>query len=346
MSLKKNILWTWDSRMRWAMPECWKSFEMAYPDQAFPYTADTAFFLKNYIVLIDEVKRWDPKPDIIIWGFLRDSHGGEDAAKRLTEYAQEQGVGIIAGVGTSGYGGVYYEGNHRFSSKKLMQTYPELTVQNKRVDGQKETLRGNTLNPLDTRVIDWLEESISWLCESFSLKGVNLELGDFFVAQDPVSIARRETIRDVKDDFYKMLALHFGCLIERIEKRHPRIELSYATYSDFSKEILEANAAFSRKISSNAMCQWTLTRSNEIENRKALLPAYNRGFAHLFSIANNTDQVDLTDRIARACFIAARSEFDGMGIYGEIGIDQPYAKENYEAFQYYIAHPEAAEKFI
>ncbi|HWL54315.1 MAG TPA: hypothetical protein VNQ90_17880 [Chthoniobacteraceae bacterium] len=319
---------------------------MAYPDQPFPFTGGTSAFLENYYALIDAVKSWTPSPGIVIWGFLRDSHGGVEAARRLADYAAERGVSLIPGVGTSGYGGIYYEGEHPFSARTMMERYPELVVANRKVDELGAVERGATLNPLDPRVIEWLTEGIDWLLETFSIGGVNLELGDFFVAQDEHSIARRAEIDGVENEFFQMLALHYGELISGLIAKHPGREISYATYSDFPEEQLRRNAAFSHRIPAEAVCQWTLTRSQESTDRRDLLPKRNRGFAHLFSIANRTDQCDLSERVARLCEIASRSGFEGVGIYGEIGWHHnEYARRNYEAFQRYTATPGEAVSF-
>ncbi len=326
--------------MRWALPEQWKSLEMAFPDQRFSYGADEAFFVENYRALIDEVQHWSPRPAIVIWGFLRDTHGGEAAAHQVASYAAERGVGVLVGVGTSGYGGVYYEGKHRYSAQTLMDNVPELTVENDKVDAEGRSARGRTLNPLDPRVLEWLEEGIAWLQESFPISGVNLELGDFFVARDGVSIARRAAVApEVRDEFFQMLALHYGDLAARVLRRSPGLEISYATYSDFDSQTLAANGRFASYLPSEAICQWTLTRSVETTDRRTLLPTRNRGYAHLFSTATQSAAADVRERISRMCRIAAMSGFEGVGMYGELGIDLPWGRENYEAFQHFTAAP-------
>ena len=53
---------------------------------------------------------------LIIWGFIRDSHGGVAASRELCRYAAERGVRVLPGVGTSGYAGYVFEGNHRYNA--------------------------------------------------------------------------------------------------------------------------------------------------------------------------------------------------------------------------------------
>ena len=63
---------------------------------------------------------------MILWGFLRDTHGGVEASKELCRYASRRGVRILPGVGTSGYAGYYYEGKNEFNADTWLARHPEL----------------------------------------------------------------------------------------------------------------------------------------------------------------------------------------------------------------------------
>src|SRR6185436_8975672 len=72
-------------------------------------------FVEDYRRLTDLAAGLGVK-GIVIWGFLRDSHGGIEAAKRVADYATSKSVAITPGVGTTNwYGGVYYEGDHPYN---------------------------------------------------------------------------------------------------------------------------------------------------------------------------------------------------------------------------------------
>jgi len=68
---------------------------------------------------------------VIIFGLLRDRHGGESAANELCAYAHDRGVKVIAGVGTSWYGGPYYEGAHPYNVRCYLTQHPERRAKRK-----------------------------------------------------------------------------------------------------------------------------------------------------------------------------------------------------------------------
>ena len=61
----------------------------------------------------------------IVWGFLRDCHGGVKAATELCAYAADRGVAVLPGVGLCSYGGYYFEGNHPFNLDTYLRRHPE-----------------------------------------------------------------------------------------------------------------------------------------------------------------------------------------------------------------------------
>src|SRR4029079_6562753 len=63
---------------------------------------------------------------VTIYGFLRDSHGGIEAAQEICRYANERGVRILPGIGINSYGGIYWEGNHRYNLSNWLQQNPTL----------------------------------------------------------------------------------------------------------------------------------------------------------------------------------------------------------------------------
>ena len=63
---------------------------------------------------------------VTIYGFLRDNHGGVEAAQELCRYATERGVRILPGVGINAYGGIYWEGDHKYNLTTWLRQHPEL----------------------------------------------------------------------------------------------------------------------------------------------------------------------------------------------------------------------------
>ena len=62
---------------------------------------------------------------IVIYGFLRDPHGGIEAAQELCRYATERGVRILPGIAIGSYGGCYWEGEHRYNLATWLKANPE-----------------------------------------------------------------------------------------------------------------------------------------------------------------------------------------------------------------------------
>ena len=72
---------------------------------------------------------------VVVWGLLRDCHGGVEAAKKLCDVANEAGVRLLCGVGLNAYGGVYYEGDSPYSLEQHLIKQPDLYAT--ALDGQK-----------------------------------------------------------------------------------------------------------------------------------------------------------------------------------------------------------------
>src|SRR6185436_18293812 len=62
---------------------------------------------------------------IVIWGFLRDSHDGVEAGKRVASYAASKNVAIMPGFGTTWYGGAYYQGAHKYCLTNFLREHPD-----------------------------------------------------------------------------------------------------------------------------------------------------------------------------------------------------------------------------
>ena len=89
------------------------------------YSKPPEGFLEDYFRLIDFMSL-NRIGGVTIYGFLRDCHGGIEAAQKLCKYAAERGVRILPGVGINAYGGIYWEGNHRYNLTQWLRQRPEL----------------------------------------------------------------------------------------------------------------------------------------------------------------------------------------------------------------------------
>ncbi|MCP4247449.1 MAG: hypothetical protein GY778_10415, partial [bacterium] len=117
---------------------------------------------------------------IVIWGFLRDAHGGIEFAKRVADYAAARGVAIMPGVGTNRYGGIYYEGDHPCNIRTFLGQHPEA----RSIDAQGNR-REHGLCASHPGYVDWVSNAAQWLFREFNVGGANFENGDFNVCHCP-----------------------------------------------------------------------------------------------------------------------------------------------------------------
>ena len=103
--IKTRMFWTWDHSTEWALNRPGAHTHGSCNE----YGRNTQAFVDDYTALL----RWCGlhKVDaVVVWGLLRDSHGGLESAKRLCDVAAKENVRLLCGVGLNAYGGVYYEG--------------------------------------------------------------------------------------------------------------------------------------------------------------------------------------------------------------------------------------------
>lgn len=140
---------------------------------------------------------------IVIYGFLRDSHGGIEAAQALCRYANERGVRIIPGIAIGAYGGVYWEGDHRYNLATRLRRNPQFAATLEKGVGFQLADLAFPLNfprsdytvsacPSAPETIDWMEEAVDWLAGTFDIGGINIESGDYGVCGCERCVARRQ----------------------------------------------------------------------------------------------------------------------------------------------------------
>ena len=78
-----------------------------------PYCKRAEDFLGDYKRLIDF---FSPLgfTGVIMYGFLRDGHGGIEAAQEICRYAREKGMSVLPGIGINAYGGIEHGWRHHF----------------------------------------------------------------------------------------------------------------------------------------------------------------------------------------------------------------------------------------
>jgi len=191
--VRARMLWTWDHSTEWVLN--------ARGAQTFGasnhYGRDPEVFESDYTNLL----RWCGQHGIdavVVWGLLRDAHGGVESVRRLCETAAEEGVRLLCGVGLNAYGGVYYEGESPYSLDEHLKKHPDLVgrdlenrpmVRDFGLAGRKTTYHAC---PSRRENQEFAAESLQWLLETLPLGGVQMEAGDTGVCQCELCRERRQ----------------------------------------------------------------------------------------------------------------------------------------------------------
>jgi len=326
-------LWTWDNRMDWGGPGA--LFPRAgVGTQSGTYKKSPEAFLIDYKRCVDYMA--DHKFNgLIIWGFLRDCHGGVEAGQELCRYASRRGVRILPGVGTSGYGGYYYEGKHSWNTATWLAEHPDLRAIDKGGKPRPAPCPSKKANQ------DWLDRGAEWLFSTFQIGGVNLEMGDFFVCYCGDCQVARQRVGSDEPDHYKDMAISHMVTLKTMRRLAPEAWLSYATYTPFTAAMMLAPPKFLSMIPDDAICQWTLTRMayawpQDVEP----MARHNLGYLHWCNASTRTaDQFYLME-ILNVCRHAAQSGFEGLDTYGELSPERINAEVFYLAWEAFLWQPE------
>jgi len=178
------MFWTWDHSTEWLLnrPGAQTIGACNY------YSRTQEWFEGDYTRLLEYCGRHHIDA-VVVWGLLRDHHGGTESAKRLCEVAARSGVRLLCGVGLCAYGGVYYEGESPYSLDLRLQKHPELKAVN--ASGEPLEFRARVYGnrtfyhacPSRKENQEHIAESLQWLFKNVPLGGVQIESGDTGVCQ-------------------------------------------------------------------------------------------------------------------------------------------------------------------
>ena len=366
-ALPNSYLWTWDHRTNWVLDDPGLvSFGCGNKYMKRPET-----FVEDYRRLTDLASGLGIG-GIVIWGFLRDSHGGIEAARKVADYAVSKGVSIMPGVGTNWYGGCYYNGDHPYNIETFIAKHPEARLVNKAWEmGGKYGATG--ISPTHPLFAEWLKEGIQWLFREFSIGGVNLENGDYIVDSSEASEMHKKNWPADDPDVFRTQYLSYKPAIHAVEDLLDDRLVTYATYSGFNPGEVPADQpqtwAYMRckrpaildRLPQSAVCQWTLTDmlfSNPLplaaylddgsprevfDNpnwpRNLKSPA-GRAVGYLHHGNGRTRYSLIISTIKEACLRGYLSGLEGISIYGEVTSRYiPWAL-NYLAFSHFTHWPE------
>ena len=175
-SLKHRLFWTWDHSMDWT-PLTQGIQEWG---ASTPYYKKPGDFILDYTSLIDFCAAHG-FTGVVIYGFLRDCHGGIEAAQEICRHGREKHVAIIPGIGVNSYGGVYWEGKHEFNLLNWLDRHPELEAVGYARPYLNHYMRMACPSKAENR--RFMRDSVRWLCETFEIGGINFETGDYGLCQ-------------------------------------------------------------------------------------------------------------------------------------------------------------------
>jgi hypothetical protein len=332
---EQRYLWTWDHRMDWA-GETPGGIVMGGGGS---YRKPAGEYLEDYKALIDYVSSHTSFNAIIIWGLLRDTHGGIEAAQELCEYANEHGIRIVPGVGTSGYEGYYFEGDHRYNISTWLKDHPELRAVTQ--DGTPH----NALCPSKPENVEWLQAGCRWLFETFAIGGINFEIGDFLVCYCEDCKRARAAIAGDAPDYYKDMAISTAPVARLAREIAPDAWLSYATYTGFTPDMVETPPSWVGLIPPGIICQWTLTgMGSDAKWPPGVRPPteLNTGYLHWGNKSTHSVHTFFVRRIQDICRRAAEAGFLGLATYGEDPASVFSMRVFYDAWSYFLGNPSAS----
>lgn len=225
-----RVLWTWDHVAQWS----------ALRGGSHDWGAGNEYdrTAEDFVAEYGRLLRWcgaNGLEAVVIWGMLRDNHGGVEAATRVCEIGKECGVKVLAGIGLNAYGGAYYEGNSPWSLTNHLQAHPELFALNEAGEPHILKVSGNSPQPFlhacpsRPENQEYCAESLRWLMENVPLDGVQVEAGDTFVCHCPLCKERRQY--GVSALSWEDMALVYPLAAEAVWSVRPEAMVLLETYS-------------------------------------------------------------------------------------------------------------------
>lgn len=358
-----RIVWTWDGHCNWAPTfdeamALYVNGDPALGSMAVPYTADG--FRSHMTRAIDYLS--DHKLNgLIVWGFLRDDHGGVEMGREISRYAKQNNVRILPGVcSQGGYGGFIFSSTNIYNLDVWTAQHPELRAKN----AQGEFVNG-MLNPLSEENQQWLRDGAEWLfTELPDIGGINLENGDFFSCHCEECLTARALPENDPNCFWDMQVTQTP-ILEVAQSLRPDGWMTFATYTGFTEERARLAGPqavypprFLNQMPENGICQWTFTGMTTPDSwpAGARSPESNFqaeiGLLHHGSVwgspmdadrwwgAPGAWNDDYSQLLPFICSRTADANLGGLVITGQSGDQCPAHELNYIAMEYFTWHPE------
>ena len=358
--IPNRFFWTWDHSTNW----CLHAYGAQNSGVANVYAKAPEMFEADYKRLVDFCAEHKFNAVGIV-GMLRDKHGGVESARRLCDYANNKGVKIYMIAGLYAYGGIYYEGNHKYSLNRFFGEHPECI--GKRIDGtplivQFKGKHGYNAEPQgcasDERLHEYILESLDWLFRDIpELGGIQMESGDSGVCQCERCRARRG-----EEKSHISVADMAGIYPEAadvIYSRNPDALVICETYHHFTDEacryfeteIPDENLRKLFAMPEKVFWQWkcdAMLRDNTWSEDDRMLPSM-RKFNHVMRAHSGTQwwggrAVMEIDKLRRQCRLSHTSGINGVSMFGECASFHTGSEFNYLALEYFSDDPYASNE--
>jgi len=350
--ISTRMFWTWDHSTEWQLN---KAGAQTFGASNY-YTRWPEVFVEDYSRLL----RWcgaHGVDAVVVWGLLRDTHGGLESARKLCDVADENGVRLLCGVGLNAYGGVYYQGESPYSLENHLAAHRDLIgvdangkemVYDFGLAGQKKTAHAC---PSRTENQEFAAESLQWLFKEVPrLGGVQIEAGDTGVCQCDLCKERRQ--HPSTGFSWEDMALMYPMAADAIRSVAPTAWIVCETYSH--PEPVEGAPGFGEgkpawadacheKFPDDVFVQWVC--DNYVEPKSALkwtdAGAVSKGRhrnvmrAHFATYWGGIRGEVAFDWLADMVQKSIAHGFDGVSVFGEVSPFHTGAELNYLALEHF-----------
>ena len=353
-----RTFYTWDHSTNWDLTQPGTRLGGC----AEPYEKPPEAFVEDYTRLIHFMGELELN-HLIIWGALRDSHGGVDALSKLIDHGRRRGVRVAPGVGVNCYGGIYYDGDHEFSLVELLKSHAELSA----VDEKGEPIRRRdnprfaVACPRNERVRDWHLRGIEWLMTEVGPDAIHFETGDYGVCQcEHCQAAGARGMRASDEDLAEVLPP----LIEQVRAHSRDCWLSYNHYTGYTRPMMDdPPPRFVTRIPDDVICKWGVSwmLARELAPSSGVwgetepmvpdvTPPTATSMAHVHFATgwwgcSSRGTLEIT-RFMRHIPLIRRVGFQGICTHGEESALNPPAELNYHVYAALAEHAEASPEGI
>jgi hypothetical protein len=355
-ALPYRLLWTWDHSTNWNLNQGGKQELGCFNNYMKPATG----FLEDYERLVDFMSL-NRISGVTIYGFLRDNHGGIEAAQALCRYAKERGVRILPGVGINAYGGIYWEGSHKYNLTNWLKENPHLRAKfDKPVHFSipefpelwfPDSSYTDAACPSKPENLAYHCEALAWLAETFDIGGINFETGDYGTCKCDDCMMRRK-----EDDTWsiKDMRLLYPKLFESAKSKKENLWLVTEMYWD---NILDRELIDNQKhLPDDAIYQFCVNRSYWNTHVKTELTAdyvekmprsNNVMRTHMGTQWHHERHALVAEDFAEMVMHMTKTGMKGATIFAETSPFHVVNEINYLAFAQFTYHADMTwEKFV